>query len=212
MCNTASPMYRCCLKPTLDFLFALAAFLCLLPLLLVASVLLLFANRGDGIFFIQDRLGKGRKVIRVIKFKTMRDVCGSDGELLPDSERVTGIGKFVRTCSIDELPQLINILKGDMSLIGPRPLLAEYGPLYTEEQHRRHTIRPGITGWAQCNGRNSLTWEQRLGYDLWYVDNMSFAADVKIFFRTIGVLFRRNVVNHGENETIIPPPDTYKRS
>lgn len=170
------------------------ALLIIWPILLCITVWLHFANKGAGAFFTQDRPGKNGKIFKVIKFKTMTDERDADGNLLPDSERLTKVGKFVRSTSIDELPQLINVLKGDMSLIGPRPLLPQYLPLYSPEQARRHEVRPGITGWAQCHGRNAITWTEKFKLDVWYVDNISFMTDLKVIFITIKkVLFREDI-------------------
>jgi hypothetical protein len=164
-----------------------------IPLSLV-TVWLHFANKGDGAFFLQPRPGKNGKVFKVIKFKTMTDEKDSEGNLLPDGERITKVGAFVRSTSIDELPQLINVLKGDMSLIGPRPLLVKYLPLYSKEQARRHEVRPGITGWAQCHGRNALSWKKKFELDVWYVDHVSFMTDCKIVFTTIKKVINREDV------------------
>ena len=162
-----------------------------------------FANKGAGAFFLQERPGKDAKIFKVIKFKTMTDERDADGNLLPDAERLTKVGKFVRSTSIDELPQLINILKGDMSFIGPRPLLPEYLPLYTPEQNRRHEVRPGITGLAQVNGRNNISWKQKFEYDVWYVDHLSFLLDVKIILKSIKkVLFREDINKDGLVTTV----------
>lgn len=176
--------------------------LVLSPVLLVVSIWLLFANRGAGVFFLQDRPGKNAKIFRIIKFKTMTDERDENGELLPDVERITKAGKFVRSTSIDELPQLINILKGDMSLIGPRPLLVKYLPLYSPEQFRRHEIRPGITGWAQVNGRNAISWAEKFKLDVWYVDNCSFATDFKILIMTIKKVIKKEGINQSGFDTM----------
>jgi len=178
-------MYKYFFKRFLDLTLALCALLVLSPFLLIIIIILHFTNKGAGVFFTQNRPGKDAKIFKVIKFKTMTDERDAAGELLPDDVRLTKIGNFVRSLSIDELPQLINVLKGDMSLIGPRPLLTEYLPLYSKEQARRHEVRPGITGWAQINGRNDISWTKKFEYDVWYVDHISFALDVKIFFLTI---------------------------
>ena len=187
-------MYKSFFKRLIDFTIVFIALLIIWPILLCITVWLHFANKGAGAFFTQDRPGKNGKIFKVIKFKTMTDERDADGNLLPDSERLTKVGKFVRSTSIDELPQLINVLKGDMSLIGPRPLLPQYLPLYSPEQARRHEVRPGITGWAQCHGRNAITWTEKFKLDVWYVDNISFLTDLKVIFITIKkVLFREDI-------------------
>ncbi len=192
-------MYANGLKRILDFTLSLIAILCLSPLLIVVIVWLHFANKGTGVFFTQERPGKDEKIFRVIKFKSMTDERDENGKLLPDARRLTRIGKIIRALSIDELPQLFNVLKGDMALIGPRPLLVQYLPLYSAEQHRRHEVRPGITGWAQVNGRNTLTHTRKFEYDVWYVDHLSFALDVKIIGLTIhNVLHRKDISHEGE--------------
>ena len=187
-------MYKKYIKHLLDFSIVLVALLIIWPILLIITVWLHFANKGAGAFFTQDRPGKGGKIFKVIKFKTMTDERDAEGNLLPDAERLTKVGRFVRSTSIDELPQLINVLKGDMSLIGPRPLLPQYLPLYSPEQARRHEVRPGITGWAQCHGRNAITWTEKFKLDVWYVNNISFWTDVKVIFITLKkVLFREDI-------------------
>ena len=187
-------MYKSFFKRLIDFVIVLTALLVIWPILLCITIWLHFANRGAGAFFTQERPGKDGKIFKVIKFKTMTDERDADGNLLPDSERLTKVGKFVRSTSIDELPQLINVLKGDMSLIGPRPLLPQYLPLYSAEQARRHEVRPGITGWAQCHGRNAISWTEKFKLDVWYVDNISFVTDLKVIFITIKkVLFREDI-------------------
>lgn len=192
-------MYKHCLKRVFDFCIAFAAIICLSPLLLIVTVWLHFANHGAGAFFTQERPGKDARIFRVIKFKTMTDECDAEGKLLPDAERLTKVGRFVRATSIDELPQLFNVLKGDMALIGPRPLLVKYLPLYTPEQMRRHEVRPGITGWAQVNGRNAITHTKKFEYDVWYVDHLSFALDIKIICMTIhNVLRHKDISAQGE--------------
>ncbi len=188
-------MYAHCLKRFFDFCIALVALICLSPILLVLIIFLHFANKGAGVFFTQERPGKNAKVFRVVKFKTMTDERDANGKLLPDKDRLTKVGKFVRSTSLDELPQLFNVLKGDMALIGPRPLLVKYLPLYTPEQMRRHEVRPGITGWAQVNGRNAITHTQKFKYDVWYVDHLSFALDCKILFLTIKKVFVREGIS-----------------
>lgn len=191
-------MYAHCFKRIIDFTVALIALLCLSPLLLIVTIWLYFANKGAGVFFTQERPGKDEKIFRVIKFKSMTDERDAEGKLLPDAQRLTVVGKLIRKTSIDELPQLFNVLKGDMSLIGPRPLLVKYLPLYSPEQHRRHEVRPGITGWAQVNGRNAITHTKKFEYDVWYVDHLSFALDVKIIFMTIhNVLHRKDISHEG---------------
>ena len=192
-------MYRHCLKRVFDFLFASVALLILLPVLLLITVGLHVANKGAGAFFFQERPGRYGKLFKVIKFKTMTDERDEQGQLLPDAERLTKIGKIVRSLSIDELPQLVNVLKGDMALIGPRPLLPQYLPLYSKEQARRHDVRPGITGWAQVHGRNAISWTKKFELDVWYVDHCSFLLDVKIFFLTIKkVLVREGISQEGQ--------------
>lgn len=187
-------MYKNFIKRLLDFLIVSSVLLVIWPILLVITIWLHFANRGAGAFFTQERPGKGGKIFKVIKFKTMTDEKDAEGNLLPDEVRLTKVGKFVRSTSIDELPQLINVLKGDMSIIGPRPLLPQYLPLYSPEQARRHEVRPGITGWAQCHGRNAITWTEKFKLDVWYVDNISFWTDVKVVFITAKkVLFREDI-------------------
>ena len=196
-------MYKLFFKIVLDFSIALVALLCIGWLIIIMALWLHFANKGAGAFFLQERPGKDAKIFKVIKFKTMTDERDADGNLLPDAERLTKVGKFVRSTSIDELPQLINILKGDMSFIGPRPLLPEYLPLYTPEQNRRHEVRPGITGLAQVNGRNNISWKQKFEYDVWYVDHLSFLLDVKIILKSIKkVLFREDINKDGLVTTV----------
>ena len=187
-------MYKSFFKRVIDFTIVLSVLLLIWPILLCITIWLHFANKGAGAFFTQERPGKGGKIFKVIKFKTMTDERDADGNLLPDEVRLTKVGKFVRSTSIDELPQLINVLKGDMSIIGPRPLLPQYLPLYSPEQARRHEVRPGITGWAQCHGRNAITWTEKFKLDVWYVDNISFWTDVKVVFITAKkVLFREDI-------------------
>lgn len=188
-------MYKHFFKRVLSIICALIGLVLAGWLILIVMVLLHFANKGAGAFFTQERPGKGGKIYKVIKFKTMTDERGEDGELLPDAERLTRVGKVVRSLSIDELPQLINILKGDMSFIGPRPLLVKYLPLYTPEQMRRHEVRPGISGWAQVNGRNTISFTKQFEYDVYYVDHLTFWLDVKIFFMTILKVFRREGIS-----------------
>ena len=188
-------MYKHFFKRVLSILGAVVGLVLIGWLILIVMVLLHFANKGAGAFFTQERPGKGGKIYKVIKFKTMTDERGEDGELLPDAERLTRVGKIVRSLSIDELPQLINILKGDMSFIGPRPLLVKYLPLYTPEQMRRHEVRPGISGWAQVNGRNTISFTKQFEYDVYYVDHLTFWLDVKIFFMTILKVFKREGIS-----------------
>ena len=177
-----------------DFIIVLVVLIVIWPILLIVGIWLHFSNRGAGAFFLQERPGKNGKIFKVIKFKTMTDERDSSGNLLPDEQRLTPIGRFIRSTSVDELPQLINVLKGDMALIGPRPLLVQYLPLYTKEQARRHDVRPGITGWAQCHGRNSISWQEKFKLDVWYVDHVSLVVDLKIVFITIKkVLFREDI-------------------
>lgn len=191
-------MYKHFFKRFLDFWIAFVALVCISPILLLVSALLYFANEGAGVFFLQDRPGYKGRIFKVVKFKTMNDRCDADGNLLPDMLRMTKVGKIVRGLSIDELPQLFNVLKGDMSLIGPRPLLVQYLSLYSMEQMRRHDVRPGISGWAQVNGRNNITWKQKFEYDVWYVDHLSFALDVKILWMTIAKVIKREDINHSD--------------
>lgn len=196
-------MYKCFFKRCLSIVIALFALACIGWLLIIVAIWLHFANKGAGVIFLQDRPGKNGKLFKVIKFKTMTDKRDAEGNLLPDDVRLTKIGKIVRSLSIDELPQLINVLKGDMSLIGPRPLLPEYLPLYSPDQNRRHEVRPGITGWAQVNGRNNISWKKKFEYDVWYVDHISFYLDVKIIIMSIKkVLFREDINKEGEATTV----------
>ena len=195
-------MYKNGIKRILDFGISLVAIVCLCPLLLGITLFLHFANKGAGAFFVQERPGKEAKIFKLIKFKTMTDERDADGNLLPDAQRLTPIGRVVRSLSLDELPQLINVLKGNMSLIGPRPLLVKYLPLYTPEQMRRHEVRPGITGWAQVNGRNSISHTRKFEYDVWYVDHLSFGLDCRIIATTIHhVLHRKDISHQGEATT-----------
>ena len=192
-------MYKNFFKRFIDFTIAFLALVCLSPILIIVALWLHFANKGAGAFFTQERPGKDAKIFRVIKFKTMSDERDAEGNLLPDAQRLTKVGRIVRSTSIDELPQLINVLIGDMSLIGPRPLLVKYLPLYTPTQMRRHEVRPGITGWAQVNGRNTITHTKKFEYDVWYVDNVSFAFDIKIIMMTIkNVLHRKDISTEGQ--------------
>ncbi len=194
-------MYKNSIKRILDFSFTTIGFIILFPLFLLVTILLFFANQGKP-FFIQQRPGKNGKTFSIIKFKTMNDKKDACGELLHDSERLTAVGQFVRKTSLDEIPQLINVLKGDMSLIGPRPLLIQYLPLYNEVQKRRHDVRPGITGWAQVNGRNAISWQQKFEYDVWYVNNVSLFLDIKILFLTVKKVFVREGISQDGQATM----------
>ena len=192
-------IYRDCIKRLLGFSIALVAVICLSPLLLVVTIWLHFVNKGAGAFFFQERPGKDGKIFKIIKYKTMTDERDANGKLLPDAQRLTTVGRFVRSTSIDELPQLFNVLKGDMAIIGPRPLLVQYLPLYSPEQARRHEVRPGITGWAQCHGRNTLSWHDKFKLDVWYVDHCSFLTDVKVILTTIKkVIARDGIAQNGQ--------------
>ena len=195
-------MYKHFFKRLIDFLIVLNVLLIIWPILLIIITWLHFANKGAGAFFTQERPGKGGKIFKVIKFKTMTDERDADGNLLPDADRLTNVGRFVRSTSIDELPQLINVLKGDMALIGPRPLLVQYLPLYSKEQARRHDVRPGITGWAQVNGRNAISWTKKFELDVWYVDHCSLWLDVKIIFLTIKKVFVREGISQEGQATM----------
>lgn len=187
-------MYKHFFKRFFDFLIALIAMLLIGWFLIIITTFLHFANKGAGAFFLQERPGKDAKIFNVIKFKTMTDERDSDGNLLPDEARLTRVGKFVRSTSIDELPQLINVLKGDMALIGPRPLLVQYLPLYSKEQARRHEVRPGISGWAQCHGRNAISWTEKFKLDVWYVDHCTFWTDIQVIIITVkNVLMRKDI-------------------
>ena len=192
-------MYKNFLKRVFDFIIVLCVLLLIWPFLLIVTILLLIFNEGAGAFFLQERPGYKGKPFKIIKFKTMNEKKGPDGKLLPDVQRITKFGSFVRKMSIDELPQLINVLKGDMAIIGPRPLLMQYLPLYSKEQARRHDVRPGITGWAQCHGRNNLSWTKKFELDVWYVDHVSFKTDVEIVWTTA-----MKVLKHADidNETV----------
>ncbi len=194
-------MYKRYFKRGLDFCLALVALIVLCPLLVAVAVWLHFANKGAGAFFLQERPGKNNRIFKIIKFKTMTDERDAGGELLPDSIRLTRAGQFVRSTSIDELPQLINVLKGDMSLIGPRPLLVQYLPLYSLEQARRHEVRPGITGWAQCHGRNAISWSEKFKFDVWYVDHVSLKTDLNVIFTTIKSVLRREGISQDNHAT-----------
>lgn len=195
-------MYKHCLKRIIDLVIVTIALLCIGWLLAIIAIWLHFANKGAGAFFFQERPGKDEKIFKVIKFKTMTDERDADGKLLPDAQRLTKVGRFVRSTSIDELPQLINVLKGDMALIGPRPLLVKYLPLYSEEQHRRHEVRPGITGWAQCHGRNAISWTEKFKLDVWYVDHCSLLTDLKVVFITIKKVISRSDINSATAATM----------
>lgn len=195
-------MYKSFFKRLIDFVFAFFALVILWPLLLVVAIGLHFANKGAGAFFLQERPGKDAKIFKVIKFKTMTDERDDFGNLLPDEQRLTKIGKFIRSISIDELPQLLNVLKGDMALIGPRPLLVQYLPLYTPEQARRHEVRPGITGWAQCHGRNAISWTEKFKLDIWYVDHISLWTDIRVVFITIKKVLAREDISSATSVTM----------
>ena len=199
--TTPQKLYMSLVKRPIGFLGALVALILLSPIFIATIILLHFANKSAGVFFAQDRPGKNEKIFKALKFKTMTDERDAEGNLLPDADRLTPIGKFVRSTSIDELPQLINILKGDMAFIGPRPLLVKYLPLYSEEQHRRHDVTPGMSGWAQVNGRNNISWTKKFEYDVYYVDHIGAAMDIKVFFTTIKkVLMRADINQEGGAE------------
>lgn len=195
-------MYKHFFKRVIDFSIALIALLVIWPILLIVAIWLHFANKGAGAFFLQERPGLHGKIFKVIKFKTMTDERDAEGNLLPDAERLTKVGHFVRSTSIDELPQLINVLKGDMALIGPRPLLVQYLPLYSKEQMRRHEVRPGISGWAQCHGRNQISWTEKFKLDVWYVDHLSLLTDLKVIFITIKKVLCREDINSDNDATM----------
>lgn len=197
-------MYKHFFKHLIDFCISLIALLCLSPVLAIITLWLHFANKGAGAFFLQERPGKGGKLFRVIKYKTMTDERDEQGQLLPDEKRLTGVGRFVRSTSIDEFPQLFNVLKGDMALIGPRPLLPQYLPLYSKEQARRHEVRPGISGWAQCHGRNAISWQQKFEYDVWYVDHVSFITDLKVIWLTVKSVLKRDGISDEGHATKEP--------
>lgn len=197
-------MYKNGIKRFLDFCIVFCVLLVIWPILFIITVWLHFANKGAGAFFTQERPGKNGKIFKVVKYKTMTDERDANGNLLPDADRLTPVGKFVRSTSVDELPQLINVLKGDMALIGPRPLLPQYLPLYSKEQARRHEVRPGITGWAQVNGRNAISWNKKFELDVWYVDHCSFWLDLKIIFLTIKKVFIREGISQEGQATIEP--------
>lgn len=204
-------MYKSFFKRLIDFSAAFFGLLLLSPVFLVVMVALFFANQGKP-FFFQARPGKNERIFKIIKFKSMNDKKNKDGNLLPDADRLTKVGSFVRRTSLDEIPQLINVLKGDMSLIGPRPLLVQYLPYYTEREKLRHTVRPGITGWAQVNGRNNLSWDSRLAYDVFYVENMSFSFDVKIFVRTILKVIKKEDIVVALDPKINVPLHIYRQN
>lgn len=200
--TTSQKLYMSLVKRPIGFLGALVALILLSPVFLAIIVILFFANKGAGVFFTQDRPGKNEKIFKALKFKTMTDERDAEGNLLPDADRLTPVGRFVRSTSIDELPQLINILKGDMAFIGPRPLLVKYLPLYSEEQHRRHDVTPGMSGWAQVNGRNNISWTKKFEYDVYYVDHIGAAMDRKVFFTTIKKVFGRADINQAGAATM----------
>ena len=195
-------IYRDYIKRILGFTISLIALICLSPLLLILTIWLHFANKGAGAFFLQERPGKDARIFKVVKFKTMTDERDTSGVLLPDSKRLTRVGRFVRSASLDELPQLFNVLMGDMAIIGPRPLLVRYLPLYSKEQARRHEVRPGITGWAQCHGRNALSWEEKFKLDVWYVDHCTLMTDLKIILITIKKVLERDGISHKGQDTM----------
>ena len=197
-------IYSFFLKRLIDFLVVFCVLAVIWPILLLVMLLLYFTNKGTGIFFKQERPGKNGKIFKVIKFKTMTDKRDANGKLLSDAERLTKVGRFVRSTSVDELPQLFNVLKGDMALVGPRPLLPQYLPLYSKEQARRHEVRPGITGWAQVNGRNAISWTKKFELDVWYVDHCSFLLDLKIIFLTIKKVFVREGISSDTSVTMEP--------
>ena len=194
-------MYKLFIKPLCDKLLALVLLVVLSPVILGTMLLLAIANRGM-VFFTQERPGKNEKIFKVIKFKTMNDRTDAEGNLLPDADRLTAVGRFVRSTSIDELPQIFNVLKGDMSFIGPRPLLVQYLPLYSAEQRRRHEVTPGISGWAQVNGRNAISWSKKFELDVWYVDHVSLLTDLKVFWLTIYNILRRKDINQAGQATM----------
>jgi undecaprenyl phosphate N,N'-diacetylbacillosamine 1-phosphate transferase len=195
-------MYKHFFKRFIDFTLSIIGFIIISPVFIIVWIWLTIANKGAGALFFQERPGRGERIFKVIKFKTMTDERDAGGNLLPDAERLTKIGRFVRSTSLDEIPQLINVIKGDMSLIGPRPLLVQYLPLYNENQKRRHEVRPGITGWAQVNGRNAISWSQKFDYDVWYVDNISLSLDIKILVRTILKVFKREGISSDTSSTM----------
>lgn len=196
-------MYKAVFKRLIDFIASLILLILTAPVMIIATIALFFANRRK-VFFTQERPGRNERIFRVIKFKTMNEKRDASGKLLPDGERLTGMGKMIRSSSLDELPQLINVLKGDMSLVGPRPLLPRYLPLYNGQQKRRHTVRPGITGWAQVNGRNAISWSQKFEYDIWYVDHIGFLLDLQIMWLTLIKIFKREGINAQGSATVSP--------
>ena len=195
-------LYKNFFKRFFDFWVSLLSLIGLSPALLAVTIWLHFANKGAGAFFLQDRPGKDGKIFKIIKFKTMTDECDENGELLSDEARLTKVGKFVRSASIDELPQLLNVLKGDMSMIGPRPLLVQYLPLYSKEQARRHEVRPGLSGWAQCHGRNAISWTEKFKLDVWYVDHLSLMTDLKVVYITFMKVMKRVDINQAGQATM----------
>lgn len=195
-------MYKHFFKRVFDFCISLMALVMLSPLLLMVAIWLHFANKGAGVFFFQERPGKDAKLFRIVKFKTMTDERDAEGKLLPDAQRLTKVGRLVRSTSIDELPQLINVIKGDMALIGPRPLMPKYLPLYSEEQMRRHEVRPGISGWAQCHGRNSISWAEKFKLDVWYVDHCTLWTDLKVILITVMKVVKRDGISEEGQATI----------
>ena len=195
-------IYKLYIKRVIDFTISGLALIILSPIILILWIWLTIANKGAGAFFFQERPGKDGKIFKIVKFKTMTDECDENGNLLPDEKRLTKVGKFVRSTSLDELPQLWNILKGEMSLIGPRPLLIQYLPLYSKDQARRHEVRPGLSGWAQVNGRNTISWKEKFELDVWYIDNLSFILDLKIIFLSIKKAIVRDGINTSENKTM----------
>lgn len=199
-------MYKHFFKRVLDFCISIIVLTCISPILLVVTIWLHFANKGAGVFFTQKRPGKNGKIFNVIKFKTMTNEKDENGVLLPSAQRLTPVGKLVRSLSIDELPQLFNVIKGDMSLIGPRPLLTRYLDLYSPEQARRHEVRPGITGWAQCHGRNAISWTEKFKLDVWYVDHCSLWVDIKVIIITIMKVLKREGINDNSTSTVVNEP------
>ncbi len=197
-------IYKKYLKRPADIAVSFLLLLITSPVLLATMLLLKFANKGSGIFFFQQRPGLHGKIFKIVKFKTMTDKRDAEGNLLPDEQRLTKVGRFVRSTSIDELPQLLNVLKGDMSMIGPRPLLVQYLPLYSPRQARRHEVRPGITGWAQVHGRNSLSWKEKFEYDVWYVDHLTLATDISVIFHTVLTVISRKDIAHEGEATMAP--------
>lgn len=195
-------MYKNFFKRPIDFTLSLFGFILISPIFIIFWIVLSIANKGAGAFFMQPRPGMSEKIFKVIKFKTMTDGKDANGNLLPDEKRLTKIGRFIRSTSLDEIPQLLNVIKGDMALIGPRPLLVQYLPLYNKRQKRRHEVRPGITGWAQVNGRNAISWQQKFEYDVWYVDHLSLSLDLKILLKTIQKVFKREGINSDTSATM----------